>query len=135
MQKVIALHKKDLELLEAAKKHAKKHYLKKVTSMAAVLRTKKGNLFTGINVKYKPIWKCICAERVAIAKAIEAGDVDFATIVTVKYFPDDDFYEVVNMCGECRQLAIFHKPLTVISVKNGKIEPVSIEDILPYAYS
>lgn len=135
MQNISSLNKKDVELLEAAKKRAKEHYREKVTSMAAVLRTKKGNVFTGINVKYKSVWKCICAERVAIAKAIEAGELEFDTIVTVKYEPENDSYEVVNMCGECRQLAIFHKPLIVMSVNNGNIKSVRIEDILPYAYS
>lgn len=38
-----------------------------------------------------------CAERVAIAKALEAGETEFNTVVTVKYFPESVTYEVVNM--------------------------------------
>ncbi len=128
------LAQKHLEIIELAKTHAKRSYRDKLTSMAAVLLTKKGNMYTGINVKYKKIWKCICAERVAIAKAIEAGETDFDTIVTVKYFPETDTFTVMNMCGECRQIAICHAPFNIISLdkKTTKVEP--IEKILPYAY-
>lgn len=130
-----ALTKKDKELLALAKTHAKKCYREGITSMAAVLRTDSGAIFTGINVKYRSVWKCICAERTAIAKALEAGETELEAIVTVKYSPDENNYEVVNMCGECRQVAIFHKPLKVIANNKGKVEKVSIEELLPYAYS
>jgi len=135
MQKTSRLSIADRALLEMAKKHIMLHYRDKVTSMAAALRTKNGKIFTSINVKYKPVWKCICAERVAIAKAIEAGEIEFDTIVTVKYEPETKEYFVVNMCGECRQVAIFYKGLKVLSVKKGPIESVSIEEVFPYPYS
>lgn len=127
--------KKHHEIIELAKKHAKKTYKEKVTSMAAVLLTRDGNVYTGINVKYHQIWKCICAERVAIAKAVEAGETQFDTIVTVKYFPETDSYEVMNMCGECRQLAVCHIPFNGIVNNRGGIEVQSIKKILPYAYT
>lgn len=129
------LQKKYTNLIEIAKNHARTTYKDKITSMAAILLTKKGNIYTGINVKYKKIWKCICAERVAIAKAIEAGETDFDSIVTVKFFPETESFEVMNMCGECRQLSIFHKNLHVIVNDNGQIKLKPIANILPYAYT
>jgi len=135
MQDISNLKKEDIALIEQAKQHAQQSFKPKLTSMAAVLRTKSGKTFTGINVKYKKIWKCSCAERMAIAKAIEAGEMEFDTIVTVKYEDEDDTYSVVNMCGECRQYAIFHLPLNVLCSDGNKIVPASIEEILPYAYS
>lgn len=129
------LNKKDYRLLEIAKKHAKQHYRKGITSMAAALRTKNGSIFTGVNVKYKKVWKCICAEGVVIAKAIEAGETEFDSIVTVKHSPEDNDFTVVNMCGECRQIAIFHSPLRVISANNEKVTSVPIEEVFPYPYS
>jgi cytidine deaminase len=128
------LSAKQRGLLEAAKQHAKLHYKKNITSMSAILLTKKGNKYSGINVKYKNIWKCICAERVAIAKAVEAGDTEFDSIVTVKYFPETDSYEVINMCGECRQIAICHKPFSAIVINNKKVKAVPVEDVFPYPY-
>jgi cytidine deaminase len=135
MQNIKKLTKKDRELVEIAKQHSQKQYREGITSMAAALRTKKGTVFTGINVKYKPVWRCICAERVAIAKAIESGETAFDTIVTVKYFPEDNDFAVINMCGECRQMAIFHSPLSVIAVNNKMVQSVPIEKVFPYPYA
>jgi cytidine deaminase len=134
MQNLDNLSKKDLELVEYAKEHARKCYRKNRTSMAAALRTENGKIYTGINLKYKPVWKCMCAERNAIAKALEAGEEKFDTIVTVKYEDQDDSFSVVNICGECRQIAIFHEPLNVIVSTGDKVELVSIADTLPYSY-
>lgn len=128
------LTKKQDELIELAKKHAKRSYRNNLTSMAAILLTKKGNIYTGVNVKYKKIWKCICAERVAIGKAIEAGETKFDAIVTVKYFPETESFSVMNMCGECRQIASCHSPFKVISLDKETIRVVPIEKVLPYAY-
>jgi len=122
------------KIIELAKKHAKMCFKDGVTSMACILKTKKGNFYTGVNVKYKSIWKCICAERVAIAKAVEAGDMEFDAIVTVKYFHETDSYSVVNMCGECRQIAISHAPFFVIVSDKEKVKKVNIDDIFPYPY-
>lgn len=130
-----SLNKNDLELIEAAKKHIKTHYRKGQTSMAALLSTKRNKVYTAINIKYKAVWKCICAERVAIAKAIEAGENEFDTLVTVKYEPDTQEFLIMNMCGECRQIAMFHKPLNVIANDDGKLQKVPIEKVFPYPYS
>lgn len=135
MQKISRLSPKDLELIEMAKTHAKKCYRDGITSMATVLRTKSGSTYTGINVKYKKVWKCICAERVSIAKAIEAGESEFDTIVTVKYSHEENDYVVMNMCGECRQIAVFYPTLQVICGKNGEAVSVSVEKVFPYPYS
>jgi cytidine deaminase len=135
MQNLSRVNGQDLELIEIAKKHSKKCYRKNITSMAAVLRAKSGSFFTGVNVKYKKVWKCICAERVAIAKAVEAGETEFDSIVTVKYLPEEDGFLVVNMCGECRQVSLFHSPLKVISADNGEVASVQIEELFPYPYS
>ncbi|KKT86395.1 MAG: Cytidine deaminase [Microgenomates group bacterium GW2011_GWA1_Microgenomates_45_10] len=134
MQNVSNLNIEEQKLIELAKAHAKECFRPGITSMAAVLRTADGKFFTGINIKYKKVWKCICAERVAIAKALEAGETIFDTIVTVKYEDEDDSFTVVNMCGECRQIAIFHKPLKVIVGEGNNLRSLSIREIIPYAY-
>lgn len=135
MQKTKSLERKDRELIEIAQKQIKQSYREGLTSMAAVLLTKSGKMYAGVNVKYKKVWKCICAERVAIANAVAAGETDFAAIVTVKYFPEDDHYEVVNMCGECRQVSIFHPGLKVLSVEKDTVVSVPIGKVFPFAYS
>lgn len=134
MQNTKLLNKKEIKLIEYAKKHIKNSYKEGLTSISAVLLTKKGNIYTGVNLKYKKIYKCICAERVAIAKAIEKKERDFDTIVSVKYEPEDNQYFVVNMCGECRQIAFCHRPLKIIVDEEGILNTVSIEKIFPFPY-
>ncbi len=134
MQNTKNLNKKYVNILEEAKKIIKKSYKKDISSMASILLSKKGFFYTGVNVKYKNIWKCICGERVAIAKALENNDLKFDTIATVKYYPKNNLYSVINMCGECLQIAINHKGLKVIVDNKGILQLISIEKILPYAY-
>lgn len=134
MQKKDFLVKKEMQILEKAIKHIKKTYKERFTSIASVLLTKKGNIYTGINLKYKNIWKCICAEKVAIAKASEDNNLDFDIIVSVKYEPKNNSFFVINMCGECRQIAIFHRSLKVISDDKGILKSVPIKKLLPMSY-
>ena len=134
MQQTKLLNKASKEILELAKKHAKNTYKEKITSIAAILKTSKGNFYTGVNVKYKHIWKCICAERVAIAKAVEDGDLSFSLIVSVRYLPETDTYEVVNMCGECLQIAINYPTLKVIVDDGDILKTQSIKKLFPYPY-
>jgi cytidine deaminase len=134
MQQTKLLDKYSLEILEKAKKHAMKNFRENVTSIACILKTKDGNYYTGINIKYNNVWKCICAERIAIAKAVENNDLHLKLIVSVKYFPKTHSYEVVNMCGECLQIAINYPSLKVIVNDKGLLKTVSIKDVFPFPY-
>lgn len=134
MQNLNFLEKKHRKLIEYTKRYAKKAYFKNTTSIACSLITKRDKIYRGINVKYRSVWKCICAERVAIAKAVEAKDTKLDIIVSVKYFPETDSYSVINMCGECLQIAIFYPKLKVIVDDKGALRVVPIEKVLPYPY-
>jgi len=134
MQNTKFLTQKEKQLIEKAKQHIKKAYKKDLTSIAAVLTTKQGRVYTGINLKYKKIWKCVCAEKVAIAKAIEQGETDFDMIVSVKYEQKNNSFSVINMCGECRQIAICYPHLKAIVDNKGVLQVVPIQKTLPFPY-
>jgi cytidine deaminase len=127
------LSKIDLELIEFAKKHIKSHYLEGRHSIAGIVRCQSGKIYTGLNFKYKTRGISMCAERIAIFKAIEEGEI-LDTILGIKYSPETDTYEVMNSCGECRQVELYHAPLKVIVNEKGILKKVSIEELLPYAY-
>jgi cytidine deaminase len=133
-QDIKALSPKHASILEKAKNHAKKTYKEGITSMASVLSTADGKYYTGVNVKYKKVWRCICSEKTAIAKAIEDGQDSLAIIVTVKYFPEEDDFAVINMCGECRQIAVFYPALEAIVDDGGVVKAVPIQKVVPYPY-
>jgi len=128
------LSNKDKKLIEVAKKVAKTRYDKNLTSIGAALRTKKGKIYTGINLKYHVRNISMCAERLAIFKALEAGESEFDTIVGVKYFPEKNKYEAITACGECRQVEAYHAPIRTIIKKGGKLIKIDIEDLLPYSF-
>ncbi len=102
--------------------------------MAAALRTASSKTYFGVNVKYKEVWKCICAERVAIANALKERDDELELIVVVKFEEADDSLAVVNMCGECRQMAVLHPSLKAIVANTSMLRSVSVGELLPYAY-
>lgn len=134
MQDDSQLSSQDKDLIELASQQAEKCFNSDRTSIAAVLRTKSGQIYTGINIKYHARQVGMCAERVAIAKALEAGDNDFDAIVAVKYFAEDGHCEVVNSCGECRQAMCYHAPVKIIVANEHQLEIRSAAELLPLAY-
>ena len=52
-------------------------------AVGAALRTRSGRLFTGVNVENAAYPQTMCAERVAIFKAVSEGEKDFEIISVV----------------------------------------------------
>ena len=67
--------------------------------VGAALRTKTGRLYTGVNVENAAYPQTMCAERVAIFKALSEGHRSFKSIVIVA-----DTEDPTPPCGACRQI-------------------------------
>ncbi len=128
------LNNDDKELIKIAKNVAKANFDHDLTSIAAALRTKNGKIFTGINIKYHVRNVSMCAERLAIFKAMEAREREFDTIVGIKYFPETKSYRIIAACGECRQVEAQHAPIKTILEIDGKLVKLAIEDLLPHSF-
>jgi cytidine deaminase len=93
-------------------------------AVGAAVQCKSGAVFVGSNVENISYGLTICAERIAIASAIAAGDREFVAIAVVA-----DTSEPIVPCGACRQfLAEFAPELVIVSatVRGGqKIENLS----------
>jgi len=99
---------------------------------AAVLAD--GCIYTGCNVENASYGLTVCAERVAIFRAIAAGErlID-AIAVCCPDAKKDDPIETKMPCGACRQvIAEFAAPGMDIIV--GDTEVFGIEDLLPSAF-
>lgn len=100
----------DLDLKKAAEKvinYAYSPYSN--VSVAAAILTKNGNIYTGVNIENSSYGLTVCAERNAIAAAINNGDRDFLrmTIVTNSKM-------VKSPCGSCRQVIFeFNKNMPI----------------------
>ncbi|MEO0090366.1 MAG: cytidine deaminase [candidate division WOR-3 bacterium] len=94
--------------------------------VAALLVTK-NNIYFGVNIENVSFSLTICAERVAIFKAISEGDRNFQKLII--YTPTKNF---IYPCGACLQvLKEFKKDLEVILVnKNGKIRKERLKNLI-----
>jgi cytidine deaminase len=91
------------EALVQAARSASEHAYAKLSNfhVGAALETKDGRVFTGCNIENATYGLTVCAERVAIFKAMSEGlrRGDFVRIAVVAK-PDDP----TPPCGACRQI-------------------------------
>ncbi len=98
--------------------------------VGAALVAEDGQVFTGCNVENLSFGLTMCAERVAIGKAVAAGVNRFTAVAVVA-----DTEKPVSPCGACRQvLAEFAPDLKIIlSTLDGKVEEFSLSELFPRA--
>jgi len=99
--------------------------------VGAALQTKAGKVFTGCNIESASYGLTVCAERVAIWKALSEGERDFTDLVVVA-----DTETLTPPCGTCRQIIwefAKHAKIVLANLR-GQREEVSIKDLLPRAF-
>lgn len=120
------------ELIELAiKAREKSHAPFSNFKVGAVVETIDGELFTGCNIESASYGLTVCAERVAIWKAISEGKKSFKQVVVVA-----DTHELTPPCGTCRQIIWeFCKdaPVTLANLR-GNCETVQMRSLLPRAF-
>lgn len=119
-----------IRLLEDAKEKALAIYSK--FRVSAVLVTKDGQLVTGINIESSSYGLTICAERVALFKALSEGHREFERIYIMT-----DSEKPCPPCGACRQVLFDFAPdLVVIMYSNDgqKRTQSLLEDLIPHAF-
>lgn len=117
----------DESLVEAARAARRRAYApySRYAVGAAVL-TRSGRIYTGCNVENAVYGATVCAERVAIWKAVSEGEREFTALAVV----------TVNggsPCGICRQvMAEFAPDLRVVIADEHRILRVThVADLLP----
>ena len=130
---------KDRALIAAARNAIKRRYRNEWQEVGAALRTRDGRIITGVNIDAYLGRMAVCAEAVAIGRAItEAGDQGIECIVAVRHpKPDeqDQTITVVSPCGSCREIIHDYDAKARVIVPNGGTETVaSIADLLPNKY-
>ena len=99
--------------------------------VGAALLTISGQIFSGVNVENAAYPVTICAERVAVFKAVSEGERDFAAIAVATENGG-------SPCGSCRQvLAEFGLDIVVLTT-NGKgelIDETTVAALLPAAFT
>ena len=99
--------------------------------VGAAVKTDAGKVYTGCNVESASYGLTVCAERVAIWKALSEGERQFAEIAIVA-----DTSSLTPPCGTCRQIIWeFAKNATIVLANlRGETQTCSIKELLPRAF-
>jgi cytidine deaminase len=98
--------------------------------VGAALLTASGKVYSGVNIENAAYPATICAERVAVFKAVSEGEREFAAIAVVTENGG-------TPCGSCRQVIAEFGLQTLILVANAQGELLregTAADFLPGAF-
>lgn len=119
------------KLKESAKSAARSAYCPHSGyAVGAAVLADDGRIFDGCNIENASYSLTVCAERVAVFKAVSAG----AKKITALYVYSDSG-KPPYPCGACRQvLSEFCDDATIV-VSDGKTDMItSLEKLLPYGF-
>ena len=118
-----------IDLANTARQRAYAPYSK--YHVGAALRTKTGHIFTGVNIENAAYPHTMCAERVAIFKAVSEGEKEFEVIAVAT---DNGG----SPCGGCRQVLAEFGLDTLVLLANGKgelLKEMTVQELLPEAFT
>ncbi len=126
------LNSDEIERLIEKAKDATKHSYAPYSNfhVGAAILTKDNKIYTGTNIENASYGLTICAERVALFKAVSNGEREFKAIAIYAKG------EMPYPCGACRQvLAEFNKGDMEVIITNGeKIEKYTLRELLPKTF-
>ncbi len=99
--------------------------------VGAALRTKTGRIYTGVNVENAAYPHTMCAERVAIFKAVSEGEIEFEVIAVVTNNGG-------SPCGGCRQVLAEFGLDTIVLIADGDgnlQKELTVSVLLPEAFT
>ncbi len=120
-----------VKLVDAAKE-ARKYSRARYSGfkVGAALTTDKGEIITGANIESSSYGLTICAERVALTKALTEGKDTFKAIAIAAN--DGDY---CPPCGACRQLLFDYAPDIDVILTDGHDHKIyKLRDLLPVAF-
>jgi cytidine deaminase len=118
-------------LIQSAKKYQSR--AKSIYSnypVGAALLDTNDNIHGGCNVESSSYGLTICAERVALTKALSEGITNFTKIAIVG--PNNEY---CPPCGACRQLLYDYAPeIEIILTNDSKTKSIKLKELLPFAF-
>ena len=128
----------DLALVAAAEEVLSRHYRPFWHMVAAALLGRDGRIWTGIHLGATVGRMQVCAEAIALGRAVLEGDGTVACAVAVRHpkpHEDSQVMAVVPPCGACREmLTDFDPAADVIVPLEGGLRRVPLRLLLPLPY-
>lgn len=120
------------ELIQKARIARKRAYVPySKYAVGAALLTKSGKIYTGVNVENAAYPVTMCAERVAVFKAVSEGEREFEMIAVVTE-------NAGPPCGSCRQVLAEFGLDTLVLLANDQgelLEELTVRELLPNAFT
>ncbi len=100
--------------------------------VGALLITREGREYLGHNIESSAYGLTMCAERVALFKALSEGERDFSKIYII-----GNNNEFCPPCGACRQLLMDYAPgiEVVLVTDDGREKSFQLKELLPLAFT
>ncbi len=121
-------YKQLIELANEARRRAYAPYSR--YAVGAALRTRSGRVYTGANIENASYPAGVCAERVAVFKAVSEGEREFEVLALVTNNGG-------SPCGICRQVLAEFGLETVVLIANqanALVRVTSVGELLPEAF-
>ena len=118
------------DFIEMAKESYKTSYspYSKI-KVGAALVSENGEIFEGCNIENASYGLSMCAERVALFKAVSKGQKKFTKIAIASSS------QAASPCGACRQaLSEFSPEMEMVWEENGKIISKKLNELLPNSF-
>jgi cytidine deaminase len=128
----------DEELVETARTVLLRHYRPFWHMVSAALRGRDGRIWTGIHLGATVGRMQVCAEAVALGRAVLEGDARIDCAVAVRHPKThelDQSLAVVAPCGACREMLVdFDADAMVIVPTGSGLIKVPVRTLLPIPY-
>lgn len=98
--------------------------------VGAALLTSDGKIFTGVNIENAAYPTTMCAERVAVFKAVSEGECEFVAIAVVTSNGG-------SPCGSCRQVLVefgLETRVLIADAQGRLVQDVELAELLPGAF-
>jgi cytidine deaminase len=97
--------------------------------VGVAIRTKEGEIFTGTNIENASYGLSMCAERVALFKAVSEGHNSFTDLAIVSSSESSMF-----PCGACRQVLYEFSPEIKVHLIGKENQIFQLTDLLPHPF-
>ncbi len=104
--------------------------------VGSAVRMRSGKVYTAVNLDTHVGRIAVCAEAVALGKAVSEGEDEIESIVAVlQKSPEDEAPMVVSPCGMCREMISDYGPNSkvIVQTDNGP-ETLPIAELLPLKF-
>ena len=138
MEDGLPLSPADEALVQAARDVLLRHYKPFWHTVGAALRSRDGRVWTGVHLGAVVGRLSICAEVIAVGRAVMDGDGTIECAVAVRHpkpGEPDQTIAVVPPCGACRETLTDYDPAAMVIVPTAAgLRRVPVRMLLPYPY-